>query len=553
VDFNLGDLFEQAADTWPEREYLVANGQRRTYAEMEARANRMAHHLAAHGVGAGDHVGIYGLNSVEWVETLWAVFKLRATWVNINYRYVEEELAYLFGNADLVALVYEEPFAGRVLGVRERLPLLRHSVVIGDGSSPEAAALDSVPYEDALAGGSPSRDFAPRSADDRYILFTGGTTGLPKGVVWRHGDVIMALGGGIDMRTGERVRTPADFVAKGLAGGPLVSYPIAPLMHGATQWSVMGGSFTGNKIVLSARFDPAAVWSLVGAEGVNLLMITGDAMARPLIEELRRPGVSYDLSTLFAVSSTAARFSQVLKDELLERLPHLVVTDAIGSSETGGTGLTLVAKGVTMRGGPTVTPIADAVVLDESLKPLPPGSGVVGRVARGGNIPLGYYKDDAKTAETFVVAANGKRYALAGDFGLVEADGSITLLGRGSVSINSGGEKIFPEEVEAAVVAHPEVYDAIVVGMPDPRWGERVTAVVQPRPGTAPTLESIQDHCRTRIAGYKVPRYVVLVERVERSPSGKPDYPWAAAVARDALLPAEVTETDNSRTKPSHG
>ena len=535
MEFNLGDLFEQAADTWPDREYLVANGQRRTYAEMEARANRLAHHLAAHGVRAGDHVGIYGLNSVEWVETLWAVFKLRATWVNINYRYIEDELAYLFENADLVALVYEEAFAPRVLGVRDRLPLLRHSVVIGDDGSSEATAVGSVPYEEALAGAAPDRDFAPRSPDDRYILFTGGTTGLPKGVVWRHEDVIMALGGGIDMRTGARVRTPADFVAKGLAGGPLVSYPIAPLMHGATQWSVMGGSFTGNKIVLSARFDPAAVWSLVAAEGVNLLMITGDAMARPLIEELSRPGADYDLSSLFAVSSTAALFSQSLKDELLERLPQIVVTDAIGSSETGGTGLTMVAKGVTMKGGPTVTPVADAVVLDEALKPVTPGSGVVGRVARGGNIPLGYYKDDAKTAETFVVAADGRRYAMPGDFGTVEADGTITLLGRGSVSINSGGEKIFPEEVEAAVVAHPEVYDAIVVGVPDPRWGERVTAVVQARPGTAPSLESVQTHCRTRLAGYKVPRHLVLVEQVERSPSGKPDYRWAATVAREAL------------------
>jgi 3-oxocholest-4-en-26-oate---CoA ligase len=534
MHFNLGDLFEQAADTWPEREYLVANGQRRTYAEMEARANRLAHHLAAHGVGVGDHVGIYGLNSVEWVETLWAVFKVRATWVNINYRYVEEELAYLFENADLVALVYEEPFGPRVLGVRNRLPLLRHSVVIGDGSSPEAQKLGSVPYEAALAGEPAARDFPARSPDDRYILFTGGTTGLPKGVVWRHEDVIMALGGGIDMRTGERVRSPADFVAKGQAGGSLVSYPIAPLMHGATQWSVMGGSFTGNKIVLSARFEPGAVWTLVGAERVNLLMITGDAMARPLIEELGQPDASYDLSSLFAVSSTAALFSQSLKDELLERLPHLVVTDAIGSSETGGTGLTMVSKGVTMKGGPTVNPVPDAVVLDDALRPVAAGSGVIGRVARGGNIPLGYYKDVAKTAETFVVAADGKRYAMPGDFGTVEADGTITLLGRGSVSINSGGEKIFPEEVEAAVVAHPEVYDAIVVGVPDERWGERVAAVVQPRPGMAPTLESVQTHCRTRLAGYKVPRHLVLVERVERSPSGKPDYRWGAAVAREA-------------------
>jgi acyl-CoA synthetase (AMP-forming)/AMP-acid ligase II len=276
------------------------------------------------------------------------------------------------------------------------------------------------------------------------------------------------------------------------------------------------------------------VWRLVEQERVNLLMITGDAMGRPLIEELLRPGTQYDTSSLFALSSTAVLFSQTVKDQFLEQFTNLIVTDAIGASETGGTGITMVTKGTTMKGGPTVQPVKGLVVVDEDLRPIEAGSGAVGRLAKQGHVPLGYYNDPDKTARTFVTAPDGTRYAMPGDFATVEADGTITLLGRGSVSINSGGEKIFPEEVEAAIVSHPEVYDAIVVGVPDERWGQRVAAVVQPREGAAPTLESVQVHCRTVLAGYKVPRQLVLVEKVERSPSGKPDYRWATAAAGGA-------------------
>jgi 3-oxocholest-4-en-26-oate---CoA ligase len=518
--YNLADLFEQAVDSYPYREYLVADGQRRTYAQMEARANRLAHHLAAQGVGPGDHVGIYAYNSAPWVEAVWAVFKLRAVWVNINYRYVEDELRYLFENADMVALLHEQEFSERVAVVRPHLPDLRHCL-----------AVDGPEYEAALAAAGPERDFGPRSGDDRYILYTGGTTGLPKGVVWRHEDVLMALGGGIDPRTGERVERPEDMVEKGRAGA-ITSLPIAPLMHGATQWAVMGASFVGNKVVLVRRFDPHEVWRLVEAERVNLVMITGDAMGRPLVEALDDAAGRYDLSSLLAVSSSAAVFSPTVKDQFFARFPDLVLTDAIGASESGANGLAVVERGRTaMKGGPTVTAVVDSVVLDDALRPVTPGSGIVGRVARRGNIPLGYYKDPEKTAATFVTGPDGERYAIPGDFATVEADGSITLLGRGSVSINSGGEKIFPEEVEATVKAHPDVYDAVVVGIPDARWGQRVVAVVEPRPGAVPSLEDVQAHCRRHLAGYKVPRHLHLVERVQRSPSGKPDYPWASAVA----------------------
>jgi 3-oxocholest-4-en-26-oate---CoA ligase len=536
MQYNLADLFENAVDHFGDREYLVAEGRRCTYTEMEARANRLAHHLQARGLGPADHVGIYAHNSIEWVETLWAVFKIRAVWVNINYRYVEEELAYLFDNADLKALVYQREFGPRVRGVLDRLPLLTHSIVIDDGSEASLSGLSSVGYEEAVAGAEPGRDFGPREGDDRYILYTGGTTGMPKGVVWRHEDVFFALGGGIDPVANVRVDRPEAMADKGLAGTPTTTLPIAPLMHGATQWSVMGGSFIGNKIVLVARFDPRRVWELVGAEQVNMLMITGDAMARPLLDALDELGDDVpDLSSWYALTSTAALFSPAMKDEFLARFEHLVISDAIGSSESGSNGYTLVERGKTaMKGGPTVNAVLDAVVLDEKLQIVTAGSGVVGKVARKGNIPLEYYKDPEKTAATFVTDERGVRYAIPGDFATVEEDGRITLLGRGSVSINSGGEKIFPEEVEAALKSHPDVFDCTVVGVPDDRWGQRVAAVVQLREGATLTLESVREHCRTRIAGYKVPRELHVVDEVVRSPSGKPDYRWANEVAMQA-------------------
>jgi 3-oxocholest-4-en-26-oate---CoA ligase len=580
VDYNLADLFEHAVDVFGDREYIVANGQRRTYSEMDARANQLAHHLAAQGVGAGDHVGIYAYNRVEWVETLWAVFKLRATWININYRYVEEELRYLFASSDVVAMVVDRQFADRVVACRESLPLLRHVLVVDDGRLPGAGGvevagaaevehLEQLDYEVALTGQSPERDFGPRSGDDRYILFTGGTTGLPKGVVWRHEDVLYALGGGIDPLTNIRISDPQALARKGLANGFQITFlPIAPLMHGATQWGVMGQSFQGNRVVLVDRFDAEAVWGLVGELGVNALMFTGDAMARPLIEEYEQrlsDGEPYDTSSLISLSSTAAVFSPDVKEAFFRHFPNVIMTDAIGSSESGANGIVVLKPGQTaMRGGPTVTAVRDSVVLGADLRPMEPGTGEIGRLARSGNVPLGYYKDPAKSAEVFI-DVEATRYVMTGDLALLEADGTISLLGRGSVSINTGGEKVFPEEVEAAVKSHPDVYDATIVGVPDERWGQRVAAVVEPRPGAAPDLESIQAYCRTRVAGYKVPRELHLVDRLVRSPAGKPDYRWALTVAlgdadvpeaaapsaADLTPPAGASETSSSSPAPT--
>jgi acyl-CoA synthetase (AMP-forming)/AMP-acid ligase II len=366
------------------------------------------------------------------------------------------------------------------------------------------------------------------------MLYTGGTTGLPKGVVWRHEDVFFALGGGNDAQTGERAQRPEDMVEWGLRAGAQQTFlTIAPLMHGASQWSVMGGSFVGRKIVLTARFDPCEVWRLVEQEKINSVMITGDAMGRPLVEALDEPGADFDIASLFVLVSTAAVFSPTVKDDFFRHLPNLLIIDSIGSSESGGNGMAIITKGNTamIGGGPTVKAGPGTVVLDENFERVEPGSEVVGKVARCGDIPLEYYKDPVKTAETFVVGKDGMRYAIPGDFATLGEGGTITLLGRGSVSINSGGEKIYPEEVEAAVKSHADAYDCVVVGVPDERFGSRVAAVVQPRAGAKPTLAAIQEQCRTKIAGYKIPRQLHLVDEIERSPSGKPDYRWAKAVA----------------------
>ena len=542
--FNIADLFEHTVDSVADREVLVIGSERRSYRQLEARANRLAHHLTAQGIGAGDHIGVYGANSIEWIEAALAAYKVRAVPVNVNFRYVAEELRYLFDNADLKAVVYDRELAPRLAAVRDDLPLLRHLIHVEDGSADDVddvlAKLGSVPFEDAMSSGSPERDFSPRSADDHYVLYTGGTTGMPKGVVWRHEDVFYSLGGGIDAYTQEPVADEWTLATKAKAvAEPLRSLNLPPLMHGAAQWGFLRFAFEGNLIVMLRRFDPHEVWRTIERERINSLSITGDAMARPMIEALDDLGGpdALDLSSMFVLASTAAIFSPTVKDRYLDAFPNLLLLDAIGSSETGSNGMRTVTKGDTQNkgGGPTVQAGRDTVVLDEELNEIEPGSGKQGRLARRGNVPVAYYKDEKKSAETFVVGTSGARYALAGDLAILEADGSITLLGRGSQCINSGGEKIFPEEVEAALKAHPGVFDAIVVGVPDDRWGQRVAAIVQPREGVTPTLDELVAHCRDHVAGYKVPKEVHLVGEVVRSPSGKPDYPWAGKVARGEI------------------
>ncbi|MEO6318615.1 MAG: acyl-CoA synthetase [Acidimicrobiales bacterium] len=544
--YNIADLFEHTVDSVADREVLVVGEERRTYAQLEARANRLAHHLLNCGIAPGDHIGVYGCNSVEWVEAALAAYKVRAVPVNVNYRYVADELRYLFDNADLKAVVYDRAFAPHIAEVRDSLPLLGHLIHIGhDGGGPPEVddalvTLGSVAFEDTMASGSPERDFGPRSDDDHYVIYTGGTTGMPKGVVWRHEDVFYALGGGIDAYTNERVADEWTLATKAKAvEAPMRSLNLPPLMHGAAQWGFLRFAFEGKLVVMLAKFDAHEVWRTIEREGINTVGITGDAMARPMIEALQEMGGpdALDLSSMIVLASTAAIFSPTVKDQYLELFPNLVIIDAIGSSETGANGMRMVGKGDTQNtgGGPTVTAARDAVVLDEDHNEIPAGTGRQGRLARRGNVPVAYYKDPEKSAATFVVSPSGARYALAGDMAVLEGDGTITLLGRGSQCINSGGEKIFPEEVESALKAHPGVFDAVVVGVPDERWGQRVAAVVQPRHGATPTLRDLDAHCRQHVTGYKVPKELHLVAEVVRSASGKPDYPWAGQVARGEI------------------
>jgi acyl-CoA synthetase (AMP-forming)/AMP-acid ligase II len=527
--WNLADLFESVADAVPDRTAVVYGDRRLTFRELDERATRLAHHLAAAGVGPGDKVGLYLYNSPAYLEGTFAAYKLRAVPINVNYRYVEDELRYLFDNADLAALVHGREFIPRIAAVRNDCPKLHTFVAVEDGTDEDLGLIGAVEYEAALAAASPERDFPPRSEEDHYMLYTGGTTGMPKGVMWTQRDFFLSTIAPLLRLGGATLDEPADVVALAESGGAGVSFPLAPLMHGAALWVALMTVFGGNTLVLSSmrKLEPHEVWSVVEREKVLSVSLVGDAMARPLVEALEHPDASYDLSGLFIIGSGGAILSPAVKAKINELLPHVAVVDSIGASETGYQGTFASADD---EGRPRFVMGPENTVLDENGRPVEPGSGVVGRLARGGYVPLGYYKDPEKTASVFV-EAEGRRWVLPGDMAMVEADGTITLLGRGSVSINSGGEKIFPEEVESALKSHPDVFDCVVVGVPDERWGERVAAVVKPRPGASPTAEDLAEHARRHIAGYKVPKQVHLVDEVVRSPSGKADYRWARKTA----------------------
>lgn len=545
MEFNVASIFERVAQNVPEREAIICGEARLTYGDFDRRANRMARYLASQGIGKGDHVAIYAYNRLEWVETMLACYKLCAVPININYRYVEEELYYLLNDADVKAIVFERQFAPLLAASKASLPQLTTYVAIEDGSNAALDGLDAVDYATVAAQQSEEPLTVDRSADDLYVLYTGGTTGMPKGVVWRQEDVIMALGGGLDMGTGQPIASAEVMADRCIQPNafPMRSLQLAPLMHGAAQWGALRAMLEGATVVLTDRksFDADNVWHTIGREKVNVMLITGDAMARPLMDALlekEKRGEAYDLSSLFVIASSAAIFSPSLKDAFSEKFPNALVMDNIGASEVGYCGAAVHSKGGAEKdaGGPRVAPGPDIAVLDDDFNLIPLNSGREGWLARGGNIPLAYYKDEEKTKKTYVTASDGKRYAIPGDKVRANEDGTLTLLGRGSLCINSGGEKIFPEEVEGAIKAHPAVVDTLVVGTPDERFGSCVTALVSIRPGFAePTLESIQEACSKQIARYKLPRRVFFVNEIARSPSGKPDYKWAKEEALKRL------------------
>jgi 3-oxocholest-4-en-26-oate---CoA ligase len=529
VAFNIADLFEHAVDHFPDRLAVACGDDEATYAELEEQANRLAHHLAEHGVTAGSHVGMCTRNRLQAVVTMLAVYKLRAALVNVNYRYTANEIKYVLDNADVVALVHERMYSDRVAAaLGSGAPSVKHVVVIEDESE---LPFQGTAYQDALAGSRPDRDFEERSGDDLYLLYTGGTTGMPKGVMWRHEDVWRTLGGGINFVTGEPLESEYEQAEMGKVTGGMVRLCLAPLIHGNAQWAGLMALFGGDTVVLLPQFDPAEVWKAVERRKVNVVVLIGDAMARPMIEAFHQS--SYDVSSVYAISSSAALFSQSVKNEYLAALPNAVITDAIGSSETGFMGIGMITKDSEQGiGGPRVSAGRDTIVIDEYNKPIPPGSDEIGRLARGGHIPLGYYKDPEKTARLFV-EVDGKRYTVPGDFARHEADGTITLLGRGNTCVNTGGEKVFPEEVEAAMMSHPDVFDVLVIGVPDERLGQRVAAVIEARPGATPSAESLIEHARAEIAGYKVPRSIWLVDKIQRTVTGKADYRWASEFAAE--------------------
>jgi len=381
-------------------------------------------------------------------------------------------------------------------------------------------------YEAALAAASPERDFGPRADDDRYVIYTGGTTGMPKGVMWRHDDAFFAMFGG-GRYAFDPVTSPAELADNARAAAEWTFLIVPPLMHGAGQWVTGSAMFEAKRAVLldGPRMDAEHAWDLVEAEKVNSMTIVGDAMARPLADTFAAHPERWDTSSLLGIGSGGAPLSPAVKQQFAELLPNVMVLDSFGSSETGYQGRATEGRRFT---------VDDTnAVFDDSLQRVPPGSGVVGRLAKTGRIPIGYYNDPEKTARTFV-EAEGKRWSFPGDLATVEDDGTINLLGRGSSCINSGGEKIYPEEVEDALKAHPSVFDALVVGLPDERWGEAVTAVVALRPGATTSDDDLKAHCRSHVAGYKVPKSVHFVDQVPRQPSGKPDYKAAKSLAGGA-------------------
>ncbi|PXW35456.1 UNVERIFIED_CONTAM: acyl-CoA synthetase (AMP-forming)/AMP-acid ligase II [Williamsia faeni] len=541
--YNIADLIEHAVDLMGDRVALETDGRSETYTELDQRANGLAHTLRKLGVAPGDSVGLYSRNGIEAVESMVAIFKARAVMVNVNFRYVESELEHIFTDSDMVALIVERQYVDKVANVLPKAPKLQSVIVIEDGSDLDSSGINGVPYEEAVADGGTQRDFGPRSDDDVYMLYTGGTTGNPKGVVWRQEDVFRVLGGGIDFNTGEPLSDEWQLAKSGAEGGQLVRFPIPPFIHGGSQWAVFQALFAGGKAIVYPEFGAHQTWEIVERHQVNVIFITGDAMGRPMIDALQEK--DYDLGSVYSVASSAALFSASVKDQFVEKFPNAVIIDAIGSSETGFSGMGVISKGAAHTGGgPRVNKDRSTVVLREDGSIIEPGSGEVGILARTGNIPLRYYNDPVKTDKTFR-EFNGIRYSIPGDQARVEDDGTVTMLGRGSVCINSGGEKIHPEEVESALKGHPDVFDTVVVGVPDERYGQRVAAVIATRDGARPLLADINEVARRDIAGYKCPRSVWFVDEIKRSPAGKPNYRWGAEIA--ASRPADENLTTSSR------
>ena len=524
--FHLADLFETIARTVPDRLAVVSDSARLTFAELDARADRLAAGLAAHGIVRGDTIGLYLHNGPAFIETFIAACKLGAVPYNVNYRYRAEELRYLFANADSAAIIHGAEFSDLVREVRGDVPTLKLTVAVEDGSGADITG--SVSYADLLAH--PPGGPWERGEDDIVLCYTGGTTGMPKGVMWPHRAFIFACAGGAGyFNPHGPITAPQDIASRAADAYPLSMFPIAPLMHGAAMWTVWSALLNGLTIILDEGrlFDPERVFDIAEREGASMLQFVGDAMAAPLRDALRAHPGRWDLSKIVNLGSGGAVFSQHIKDDLVALVPGVSISDGMGSSETGVSGQAVKSEEGMMRLSANEN---QQVVIDGRIAEV----GETGLIARSGNTPVGYYNDPAKTAETFVTI-DGRLWAVSGDAGRREADGMITMFGRGSTCINTGGEKVFPEEVEEVLRAHPAIADAVVAGQPDDRWGERVVAILSARdPAAVPAQDEIKAFAAARLAGYKVPKALVWVETVRRSPAGKQDYRWAKEMAAGA-------------------
>jgi acyl-CoA synthetase (AMP-forming)/AMP-acid ligase II len=538
TEFTVPAVVAAVAAAIPDRDLLIQGDRRYSYAQVIERSNRLAAYLHSRGLGchtersalagheAGqDLLGIYAYNGNEYVEALLATFAARVAPFNVNFRYVKNELHYLLADAGASALVYHAAFAPRVAEILPDLPRLRVLIQIADDSGNDLL-YGAVDYEAALASVSPEPPPVLHSPDDLYVLYTGGTTGMPKGVLWRQHDIFMTSFGGRSLITGEPARSVEEIVARTTAGPGTTLMILPPLMHGAAQWSVMTAISTGQSVVFPSVVDHLDAEDVVGTierEKVAVVTVVGDAMARPLVAAIEKGGA--DVSSLGVVANGGALLTPFVKERLIEALPHAVVVDGVGSSETGAQMHHMSMPGAVSTGIFNAGP--DTFVTAEDLSTiLPPGHEGIGWLAQRGYVPLGYKGDAAKTAKTFPVI-DGVRYAVPGDRARHRADGSIELLGRDSVTINSGGEKIFAEEVETAIASHPAVADVVVAGRPSERWGQEVVAVVALAEGARADADELVAHAATSLARYKLPKAVVFRAAIERSPSGKADYRWA--------------------------
>ena len=552
-EFNMGIAHELIGTALADREVLIWRNRRLTYGELAARSRRLATYLHHAGLGARrerselashqsgqDHVAIYLNNCPEYIETMLGAFKSRCAPVNVNYRYVEEELTYLLANAESKAVVYHASFAPQLAAIRPALPNLEVLIQVDDGSG-EALLPGAVDYEDALASVPADLPDVGHSPDDLYILYTGGTTGMPKGVLWRQHDIFMSTMGGQTPGVWDPVTSYDQIVARAQAGSGDTIVMIPPFMHGAAQWATFIMMAAGARIVIpdeNTHLDPADALRTIEREGASMITVVGDAVVRPLLDEMRTG--HYDLSSLAIIGNGSAALTSELKEQLLEVLPHILINDSMGASETGAQATHLSAKGSVATGTFSAGP--GAVVVNDALTALhEPGHDGIGWLGQGGWVPLGYLGDAEKTARTFPTI-DGTRFAVPGDRARLLASGEVEVLGRESVTINTGGEKVFAEEVEQAIASHPAVRDVIVCGRPHERWGHEVVAVVQFAEGAAPSEADLEEHAALRIARYKLPKAWVVVPRVQRSPSGKADYRWAHAVAIGERAPNDVTD-----------